>query len=80
MISSYVTAALRHARYELMENGRFYGSIPECQGCWAEEASLEACREELIEVLEEWIALAYKRGDQLPVIDGCDINLVAEHV
>ncbi len=63
MISGYITAAMRHACYELMKNGRFYGSIAECQGCWAEGTTLEACREELIEVLEEWIALAYKRGD-----------------
>jgi hypothetical protein len=28
--SAYIVAALRRAHYELRENGRFFGSIPEC--------------------------------------------------
>jgi predicted RNase H-like HicB family nuclease len=74
MISDYITAALRHAHYELMENGRFYGSIPDCQGCWAEAATLEECREELRETLEDWLLLGLQLGHALPVIDGLDLN------
>lgn len=79
VISTYTGIALRNAHYEMIENGRFHGSIPMLPGVWSEGDTLEQCREELLEVLEEWIALAYKRGDTIPVLEGCDINLVSEH-
>jgi len=75
MISDYIARAMRHAHYELMENGRFYGSIPECQGCWAEAGTLEECREELQSTLEDWLLLGLQMGHALPVIDGIDLNL-----
>ena len=74
MISAYIQGALRRAHYELMENGRFFGSIPECQGCWAEGATLEECREELQATLEDWLLLGLQMGHILPVIDGLDLN------
>jgi predicted RNase H-like HicB family nuclease len=74
MISDYISAAMRHAHYELMENGHFYGSIVDCQGCWAEATTLEECREELQSTLEDWLLLGLQLGHQLPVIDGLDLN------
>jgi predicted RNase H-like HicB family nuclease len=70
MISDYLRHAVRHAHYELMENGRFFASIPDCQGCWAEAATLEECREELQSVLEDWLLLGLQLGHHLPAIDG----------
>lgn len=74
MISEYLALAMRHAHYELMESGRFYGSIAECPGCWAEAATLEECREELQATLEDWLLLGLQLGHPLPVIDGVDLN------
>ncbi len=74
MISDYIARAMRHAHYELMENGRFYGSIPECQGCWAEAVTLEEFRVELQSTLEEWLLLGLQMGHPLPVVDGIDLN------
>ena len=74
MIVDYIQHAMRHAKYELMENGRFYGHIPECQGTWGEGATLEECRDELQSVLEDWLMVAIRFGDPLPVIDGIDLN------
>lgn len=79
MISNFIHAALKKASYEKLEDGRFYGAIADLPGVWNEADNLERCREELIEVLEEWIALSYRRGDKIPVFDGCDINLVTEN-
>ena len=73
MISDYITATLRHARYELMEKGRIFDSIPECQGCWAEAATLEECRVELQSTLEEWLLLGLQMGHPQPVVDGIDL-------
>ena len=65
---------MHHAHYEILEDGRFYGSILECQGCWAEGSTLEECREELRSTLEDWLLLGFQLGHHLPVIDGLDLN------
>jgi predicted RNase H-like HicB family nuclease len=74
MLTEYIAAGLRQAHYELMENGKFFGSIPACQGSWAEADTLEACREELRGAHESWIIGGLRHGDQLPVLDGIDLN------
>ena len=56
MLVPYIRAALRHARYEILaDDGSFYGEIPECNGVYANATTLEDCREQLAEVLEEWV-------------------------
>ena len=77
MLSGYIQHALRHARYEVMENGRFFGAIPPCGGVWGEGPTLEGCREELAAALEAWIVVGLRHGDSLPVIDGFDLNFQA---
>ena len=37
---------------------------------WANADTLEACREELRQALEEWIVLGLRMGHHLPEIDG----------
>ena len=74
MLIEYVNSALRRAKYETLENGKIYAEIPELQGVWAEGKTVEACRSELVEVIEGWLFLKIKEGDQLPVIDGIDMN------
>ncbi|MCX7016317.1 MAG: type II toxin-antitoxin system HicB family antitoxin [Candidatus Sumerlaeota bacterium] len=79
MLTEYISAALRKAHYELLPDDEgIFGSIEGLQGVWAQAASLEACREELREVLEEWIVLGLKMGHPLPSIDG--IALTAQEV
>ncbi len=75
MLTEYIRAAMRQATYKILDDdGTFFGSIPSCQGVWSNAATLEACREELQEVLEEWILIGLRHGDPLPVIDGIDLN------
>lgn len=65
--------AMRLAHYELMENGRFFATIPLLKGLWAEDATLEACREELQSTLEDWIMIKVRLSDKdLPVLNGSD--------
>ena len=71
MLTAYIQAALRQARYEILPDGEgYYGSVPALPGVWANAETLEACREELQEVLEEWIVLGLRMGHALPAIDG----------
>jgi predicted RNase H-like HicB family nuclease len=74
MLTAYINQAMRQAHYELMENGRFFGSIKACQGAWAEAATLEECRAELQEVLEDWLLIKLRFGDEIPVVDGINLN------
>jgi predicted RNase H-like HicB family nuclease len=74
MILEYTEAALRHAKYEILpDDGTYYGAIPECTGVYANAETLEACREQLREVLEEWVLFRVHRNLTLPVIDGIQL-------
>jgi len=76
MLLEYINAALRHARYEILtDDGAYYGEIPECNGVYANAATLEVCRQELREVLEEWVLLRVHRHLSLPVIDGIELTI-----
>jgi predicted RNase H-like HicB family nuclease len=76
MLLHYIQTAMHHARYELLDEGEgFYGEIPECRGVFANAATLEACREQLAEVLEDWIMLRLSRALPLPAIDGVELRV-----
>lgn len=76
MLKKYLDIALRHAKYEILQDdGSFYGEIPECNGVYANANSLEECREQLEEVLEEWILFRIHKNLPLPVIDGVEIAI-----
>ena len=75
MLTEYIQAGLCEAHYELMENGRFFGSVPSCQGAWGEGATLEETREDLRGAFESWIAAGLRLGHNLPPIAGVDINV-----
>lgn len=76
MLLEYLQAALRHARYEILpDDGTYYGEIPECNGVYANAGTLEVCREELREVLEEWVLFRVHRNLALPIIDGIELTI-----
>lgn len=78
MLIGYLQAAMRRARYEILEDSTFYGEIPGFQGVFANADNLEDCRQQLQEVLEDWLVLGLRMGHPLPVVD--NISLVAELV
>ena len=74
MIRNYLQAAMRKAKYEILsDDGTFYGEIPGFAGVFANAESLEACREQLEEVLEEWILLRVSRNLPVPVVGGIEL-------
>ena len=79
MLTKYIRAAMSKARYEILpDDGTFYGEIVGFNGVWANEDTLEACRDELKEVLEGWIVLGLRLGHSLPVVDGLDLAVKEE--
>ncbi len=75
MLTEYIGAALRHAQYELMEDGQFFANVPELPGVWASGATVETCREELREVIEGWLLLGLRQGDEIPALDGISLEV-----
>lgn len=54
------------AKYKLLKDGSFFGEVPEANGVWASAKSLEGCRQELQEVLEDWTLLKIRSREQVP--------------
>ncbi|MEW6379806.1 MAG: type II toxin-antitoxin system HicB family antitoxin [bacterium] len=70
---------MEHAHYEILsDDGTFYGEIPECPGVYANSETLEGCRDELEEVLEEWILFRVYKNLPIPVIEGVEIKIRKE--
>jgi predicted RNase H-like HicB family nuclease len=74
MLTRYIQAAMKLAQYEILEDKTFHGAIPGFQGVWANEPTLEACREELQEALEDWVLLGVSLKHELPVVDGIELK------
>jgi predicted RNase H-like HicB family nuclease len=74
MLTEYIRAAMRHAHYEFLENDKeFYGNIELLPGVWATGGTLEACRDELKEVLQDWLMIGLRRNISFPEIDGISL-------
>lgn len=80
MFAEYIQASLRHAKYEILEDGTYMSTVEGLQGVIAIGDSIEECRQDLIEVIEGWIALRLRMGDTIPSIDGVTIDASAEPI
>lgn len=66
MLIQYIQAALERAKYEIINNEEpYYGEVPELEGVWATGKTLEECRRNLEEVIDEWIVIRLRNGLQL---------------
>lgn len=76
MLTEYIQSGLSLAKYEILPDDKeYYGEIPECQGVYASGVSLETCREELREVLEEWVLFRVHRNLDLPILNGIELRI-----
>ena len=76
MLNQYIQAAMRQAKYKILPDDEgFYGEIPNFQGVWSNAETLEDCREELAEVLEEWIFLHLSDNTPLPIVNGSKLSV-----
>ncbi len=74
MLTQYIQAAMHRAKYKILpDDGTFFGEIPGFQGVWSNHATLEGCREELQEVLEDWLLFRVSQNLSLPVVEGVDL-------
>jgi len=75
MLSEYIQKALEKAHYKVLENGTWFAEVPGFEGVWANARTVEECRHELQEVLEEWLVLKIRDGDPIPSIEGVEIRI-----
>jgi predicted RNase H-like HicB family nuclease len=80
MFSEYIQAALEAAEYDTLEDGSYVATVPELQGVIAVGDSLEECRKDLIEVIEEWIIARIQWRYSIPPIAGHTIESSKEPI
>lgn len=66
MLSEFLRKKLAGAKYKLLKDGSYFGEIPGIKGVWADARTLEACRSELREVLEDWLLLKVSDHEAVP--------------
>lgn len=66
MIRQYVEEALRRARYDKLEDGTFCAEVPRLRGVLATGETLEECRRQLAEVVEEWVLIRIAKRLSVP--------------
>lgn len=77
MIHEYIESAIKKAKYKQIEDGSWFAEIPGFEGVWSNAHTLEECRQELIDVVEEWLILKLRDSDSIPEVDGKTIKAAA---
>ncbi len=63
MLTEYIRAAMERAHYKIIDDEEpYYGEIPPCRGVWATGKTLEECRRNLEEALEDWLLFSIANG------------------
>ena len=76
MITEYIETALARATYEIIKDEEpYYGEIPDLKGVWASGMTLEDCRRNLAETVEDWILLSIANGLSIPPLGDASIRL-----
>ena len=75
MIRQYVEGALKSARYDKLEDGTFYGEVPRLRGVLATGDTLEECRSQLAEVVEEWVLIRVAKGLPVPPLGKVEVKV-----
>ena len=75
MLTQYIQAAMRKAKYEILDgNEGFYSKIPGFHGVYSNAKTLAKCRNMLQEVLEGWILLNIADNTPLPKFAGINLQ------
>jgi predicted RNase H-like HicB family nuclease len=64
MLIEYVDEAMSKAQYDKLEDGSYYGKIPQCPGVVALAETLYKCERELRSALEGWLIVKLRHGDR----------------
>ncbi len=73
MFENYLSKVLQKAEYKLLDDGNWFASVPGFEGVWANGKTVEETRNELIEVLEDWLILKLKDNEKVPFFEIGDL-------
>ena len=80
ILSDYIDYALSIAEYEKLDDGTHFGRVPGCSGAIATANTLEACKIEMRSVFEDWVLIGLRFSDELPILNGINLNLKKEPI
>jgi predicted RNase H-like HicB family nuclease len=76
MLLQYIQVALEGAHYEIIEDEEpFYGEVPPLAGVWATGKTLEECRRNLAEAIEDWVLFSIAKGLPTPALGQVAIHV-----
>jgi len=75
VILRYLDQALARARYEQLDDGSWSAHVPQLRGVIGIGPSLERCRANLAEVVEEWVLVRVARTLPIPRLGGVTIRV-----
>jgi predicted RNase H-like HicB family nuclease len=76
MLLQYIQTALDRAQYEIIEDEEpFYGEVPELEGVWATGKTLENCRRNLADAIEDWVLFSLARNFPIPPLGNAEIHV-----
>jgi predicted RNase H-like HicB family nuclease len=76
MLLQYIQTALEYAHYEIIQDEEpFYGEVPPLKGVWASGKTLEECRRNLAEAIEDWVLFSVAKGLPIPALGEVTIRL-----
>jgi predicted RNase H-like HicB family nuclease len=78
MLLQYIQKALTKAQYKLLDDGTWFAEVPGFEGVWANATTVEGCRQDLMEVMEEWLILKIRDRDPIPQIEGVSLKFKEE--
>jgi predicted RNase H-like HicB family nuclease len=74
-----IQAALEREHYEIIEDEEpFYGEVPSLDGIWATGKTLEECRRNLAEAVEDWVLFSIAKRLPIPPLGVAVIHLPEE--
>ena len=75
MLTKYIESAMKRASYEIiMDEEPYYGEISILKGVWSTGKTLEECKKNLQEALEDYIIISLERHLSLPEVDNISVK------
>ena len=70
----YIDAALERVVLKELEDGTWFAEVPALPGVWANARDRESAVRELADVVRDWVVLGQSWGEEIPILDGIDLN------
>lgn len=70
ILTEYLEAAMNQLKLERLSDTEVYAEIPSCPGVWATGENEGQARQQIREVLEEWLLLKIRGQEPIPNVNG----------